>query len=294
MKHRNINNTDCSKNICDTRCFSAGIPSSSGVGILCEQQEGWILPQWQHPCQIQILWYWQIRIGDSCTPLKVAACQWQHQSSDCCLSPRKLPVRHIRWRGAAHVSQPRRGLCDEHALRPLQRSGRPARTRPGRSQATLTIPPCAFFPPQASCMAPWPWNWVVRLPSPVRKQATVLSWSSDWRYSFVLLLKSRLQLLLWITFVYIWIPIFLEICCVTAILRILRTSLLSFFLFISHSQTYLSPTDEYKLEHEIIQLTVITVDRVVKLCAWNLSFWIPTLLNSFVPPQALPWQQWQR
>lgn len=38
-------------------CFSPGIPSSSSVSLLCQQQEGRILPQWQHPCQIQVLWY---------------------------------------------------------------------------------------------------------------------------------------------------------------------------------------------------------------------------------------------
>lgn len=43
---------------------------------------------------------------------------------------RKLPVSHIRRRSAPHLSQPRRGLRDEHALRSLQRSVRPARTRP--------------------------------------------------------------------------------------------------------------------------------------------------------------------
>lgn len=57
IKHRGIKKRDCSKHICDMRCFSAGIPSSPSVGILCQQQEGWILPQWQHPCQVQILWY---------------------------------------------------------------------------------------------------------------------------------------------------------------------------------------------------------------------------------------------
>lgn len=50
---RDINNTDC----LEKQCSSAGIPSSSSVGILCQQQEGRILPQWQHPCQIQILRY---------------------------------------------------------------------------------------------------------------------------------------------------------------------------------------------------------------------------------------------
>lgn len=56
----------------------------------------------------------------------------------CCLSSRKLPVGHIGRRGAPHVPQPRRGLRDEHALRSLQRSARPARAQSCCSQATPT------------------------------------------------------------------------------------------------------------------------------------------------------------
>lgn len=169
--------------------------------------------------------------------------------------PRKLPVRHIRWRGAPHVSQPRRGLCDEHALRSLQRSACPAPTHPGYSQATLTSPPYAFLSPQASCMAPWPWNWVVRLPSPVRKQATVLSWSSDWRYSFVLLFKSRLQRLWCIAFLHICyhsLSLFWDFWLTISRLRffseniLLQTSLSSFFLFISHS-TWAKPINYHQM-----------------------------------------------
>lgn len=83
-------------------------------------------------------------IDESFTALKVAASQWHNLSPDCWLSPRKLPVCHIRRRGAPHLSQPRRGLCDEHALRSLQRSACPARAHPVHSQAALTSP-CAFF-----------------------------------------------------------------------------------------------------------------------------------------------------
>lgn len=112
-------------------CFSPGIPSSSSVSLLCQQSERRILPQWQHSCQIQVLWYTppltaktsvlkksvlifiQLWVYDSSAGL-------EHLSTDClCLNSRKLPVSHIRWRGSAHFSQPRRGLCDEHALRSL-------------------------------------------------------------------------------------------------------------------------------------------------------------------------------
>lgn len=58
---RDIDNTDCLEKHLNVMSSSAGIPSSSSVGILCEQQEGRILPQWQHPCQIQILWYGQMQ-----------------------------------------------------------------------------------------------------------------------------------------------------------------------------------------------------------------------------------------
>lgn len=37
--------------------FSPGIPSSPSVCLLCQQQEGWILPKRQHPRQIQVLRY---------------------------------------------------------------------------------------------------------------------------------------------------------------------------------------------------------------------------------------------
>ncbi|TNM91481.1 hypothetical protein fugu_019861 [Takifugu bimaculatus] len=33
----------------------------------CQQQEGWVLPQWQHPCQIQILWL--LQVNDKTCPL---------------------------------------------------------------------------------------------------------------------------------------------------------------------------------------------------------------------------------
>lgn len=48
---RDINNRECfwENNVTTS---SAGIPSSSSVGILCQQQEGRILPEWQHSCQV--------------------------------------------------------------------------------------------------------------------------------------------------------------------------------------------------------------------------------------------------
>lgn len=107
-----------------------------------------------------------------------------------------------------------------------------------------------FLSPQASYMAPWPWNWVVRLPSPVRKRATVLSWSSDWRYNFVLLLKLRLQLFLCITFVHIWwykSSLFSDFWPRKSRLRFFsgkmsrQTQTSLFFLFASHS-TWAKPT----------------------------------------------------
>lgn len=35
--------------------FSPGVASSSSVGTVRQQQERWLLSQWQHPCQIQVL-----------------------------------------------------------------------------------------------------------------------------------------------------------------------------------------------------------------------------------------------
>lgn len=122
-------------------CFPAGIPSSSCVGVLCQQQEGRLLPQRQHPCQIQVLRYRHTHTNGSLAAL------WSDRRS----SSRKLPVGHIRRRGAPHLPQPRRGLRDEHALRSLQRSAAPARSRPGRSPPT---PAHSAFSSQASCTAP--------------------------------------------------------------------------------------------------------------------------------------------
>lgn len=56
VSHNSHKATTCYKLTTSVYVFFSGIPSSSSVSLLCQQQERRILPEWQHSGQVQVLW----------------------------------------------------------------------------------------------------------------------------------------------------------------------------------------------------------------------------------------------
>lgn len=75
----------------------SGLSPSPRVGLLRQQQERWLLPQWEHPRQVQVLRYHQPQTF-SVLPRQVNPTnEFPHD----CSSLRELAVSHIRRRGSA-------------------------------------------------------------------------------------------------------------------------------------------------------------------------------------------------